>query len=572
MRTVSSNVEEDRTHTYKHAWTLRGALALATTVAGVSIAIAAESNLITNPAVLSPHAGTRSSVRLPVSALGEVNKLDLSKPAQVKLPAAPVIEQDLVDHIPEISMPSLVAPQTTEPRIAMAPESPAPSEESDEESCAPEEFTPEWRSPKQVATEESIQDAPAPLPDFDESEEAAQERTEVAEQQPAAAPNKTAEASDPPAESNTSPQTQSDRQVVQAPVEPPRELKPLTRNQIYLRNKMRKVLSYYYRKPMDSRDYDSWKVMHNMLAFELHSRILAGGPKGQSMTSIGWLCYNNSCAGHQLMALSDEGLPHGVYGVGKEGHSGQFLSMLAQCNVDPSYPVRVQGHEFTIHDLIRGEQRSCRSNSELSFKLIAFMHYLPSDATWVNDQGEAWSMERLIREEINQPIRGVACGGTHRLNGLSLAVKQREKRGEPVEGIWLEAKNFTDQYEQYCYRLQNSDGSWSTEWFRGPGDEKDIDRRCRTTGHLTEWILYHVDDDQLDSYRVVKAVNYLTNLLYSNADHEWETGAVSHALHALTEYDTRMFKPYDEQAAQARANQTKASNSVSRQNTSSRQR
>jgi len=48
--------------------------------------------------------------------------------------------------------------------------------------------------------------------------------------------------------------------------------------------------------------------------------------------------------------------------------------------------------------------------------------------------GEPWSIQRLVQEELKQPIRGAACGGTHRLMGFSYAVNKRVKRGKPVVG------------------------------------------------------------------------------------------------------------------------------------------
>ena len=128
--------------------------------------------------------------------------------------------------------------------------------------------------------------------------------------------------------------------------------------------------------------------------------------------------------------------------------------MLAQCNVSPDYPIRVSGKEFTIHDLIKSEQKTCQSRTELTFKLIGLGHYLSSDANWLDERGETWDIPRLIREERNMPIRGSACGGTHRLAGLSLAYQRREARNEPIDGEYLEAKNFIKKYQQYAFRLQ----------------------------------------------------------------------------------------------------------------------
>lgn len=504
---------------------------------------------IDRPSVLGPTAGNWAARPLPIEALRAVHGLDLSNAPSTPTPKVPVSnvepaprasEQDVEENSPQpvLQMPSLVAPQNPTPRIAKStPDEKPPT--------APDAFKPQWRpsgkTPAASDTEQAAKPQVEPAP-----------AVAAAKQPKPAAKQDAKEAADKPADDSVASAKSATPPADVAPVEP---LKPLTRNQIYLRNKMRKVLSYYYRKPLNSRDHDAWEAMHGMLAYGLHSRIRNGGPRGESVTAIGWLCYNNACKRKQLMRLNDEGEIRAQYGVGLQGHMGQFLAMLAQCNVDTSYPIRVDGKEFTIVDLIESEKETCYTNTELTFKLIGLMHYLPSGTTWVNDQGDAWSIERLIEEEVKQPVRGAACGGTHRLGGLSLAVKRRVQRGEPVDGAFKKAEEFTNRYEQYAYRLQNSDGSFSTEWFRGPGAERDINRRCRTSGHLLEWLLYQADEEELTGYRTVKGVNYLTNLLYSNSGNEWEIGPLCHALHALTIYDERVFQPHDQpqQTAETKA-------------------
>lgn len=344
--------------------------------------------------------------------------------------------------------------------------------------------------------------------------------------------------------------TKSDERTKKvAPAKPTEPPQPLSRGLRNLRSRMRTVLSFYYRKPLNTVEHDPWELMHGMLAYELHSRVRDGGPKGPYMTSIGHLCFNRASKRQQMMMVDGDGRLDVRVGVGLQGHKGQLLAMLAQCNVSPEYPIRVDSRDFTIRDLSESEQRSCYAKTELTFKLIGLGHYLGSDAKWLNEQGESWDIPRLIREEREQPIRGAACGGTHRLAGLSLAFRRREARGESLDGEYAQAARFVSQYQSYAFKLQNDDGSLSTEWFRGPGKEEDIDRRLRTTGHLLEWLVYSLPDDQLRSYRTVKAVNYLTNLLAGNADHEWHLGSIGHAVHALVLYDKRVFRPHDDDAS-----------------------
>lgn len=337
---------------------------------------------------------------------------------------------------------------------------------------------------------------------------------------------------------------QEDTPAASAPTPPPPP-PPLTRQLSNLRSRVRSVLRGYYQKSLNSREHDPWEAMHGMLAYGVHSRIHQGSPRGEYVTAVGWLCYNRPCKGQTLLYVTPEGELRAKYGVGLQGHMGQLLAMLAQSHVSPDYPIRVGEHEFTVRDLVEAEKKTCYADSELTFKLIALSHYLDLDTTWVNDQGVEWDIPRLIREELTQPIRGVACGGTHRLAGLSLAVKARERRGQPLDGEYARAAKFVRDYQNYAFRLQNRDGSLSTEWFRGRGDDSDLDRRVKTTGHILEWLVYSLSDEELRDQRTVRAVVYLTNLLYSNYNRDWEVGPVSHATHALLLYDQRVFQPFD---------------------------
>ncbi|MCH2118194.1 MAG: hypothetical protein MK161_10920 [Pirellulales bacterium] len=301
----------------------------------------------------------------------------------------------------------------------------------------------------------------------------------------------------------------------------------------------------YYKRPLNSRDHDPWEIMHGMLAYGVHSRILRDGPRGQPITAVGWLCYNRTCKNKTLLYVNNDNELRARWGVGLQGHYGQFLAMLAQCRVTENYPIRVNNQQFSVDDLIAAEKKTCHAGEELSFKLISLMHYCPSDVVWLNERGSKWDIPRLIREELKQPVRGAPCGGTHRLGGLSLAVRTRQMRNEPIDGEYLRAKEFIDKYERYALQFQNSDGSFSTEWFRGAGNDEDKNRRIKTSGHILEWLMYTLDDEELYPSKIVRAVDYLATLMARDYRHDWEVGPLSHAIHALVLYDERVFQIHD---------------------------
>jgi hypothetical protein len=59
-------------------------------------------------------------------------------------------------------------------------------------------------------------------------------------------------------------------------------------------------------------------------------------------------------------------------------------------------------------------------------------------------------------------------------------------------------------------------------------------------------LIYASPDNQLTNQKLVKAVNYLSNIMWANRGRDWEAGPLGHAVHALVLYDRLMFAPYDD--------------------------
>lgn len=313
----------------------------------------------------------------------------------------------------------------------------------------------------------------------------------------------------------------------------------LTPELIALRERVRKTLAAYYHEPISTSSYSPWGIMHALIAYGVDTEVYV---EDRKVNAIGWLCYNGACRGQQLMYL-ENGKIRVRIGPGVQGHPGQFLSMLAQSRVRADFPIKVEGRNFTVADLIESEKETCRARTELTFKLIALTHYLKTDATWKSDIGEEWSIPRLIKEELAQPVVGSACGGTHRMTGFSYAVNKRTKVEETFDGQWLRAQKFVNAYHDYIFKLQNSDGSFSTNWFAGRGDTGETKRHLETTGHMLEWLVCSLPKEQLDDPRVIQAVDHLTTLFeYGGRQRQkWEIGPRGHALHALALYNERRF-------------------------------
>ena len=315
----------------------------------------------------------------------------------------------------------------------------------------------------------------------------------------------------------------------------------ITRKMQQLRPRIEKALRFYDGKPLNTQDDSAWSIMHSILGYGVNGMVAMNGPKGRRTNAINWMCWNYPCANRRLLYLN-KGYIYGHEGPGSQGHPGQFLAMLAQVNLKRDYPVHVQGQAFTVEDLINSEMYTCDSKRELTFKLIALSHYLPSDARWKSESGEVWSIPKLLEIELAQPVNGAACGGTHRIMAINFALKTRQMRGEPITGIYARASQYVTEYQRYAMTLRNRDGSFSSDWFKRRSDWGDKDRQLQTTGHILEWLVYSVRRDQLSDPRIVETTDFLTYLMTRHRYHDWEVGPRGHALRALSLYYRRVFQ------------------------------
>ncbi len=308
-----------------------------------------------------------------------------------------------------------------------------------------------------------------------------------------------------------------------------------------LRYRVRECLDFYYEKRQNTQDDHPWNIMHSVIAYGVDTQVHVRHRNGPRVSAIGWLCYNEQCEDERLFYLDEEGRLFARQGYKVQGHHGQLLAILAQSKVASSYPIKIEGKDFSVADLIEFEQRTCRPNSELTFKLIGLSHYIDTDSEWEDDKGTTWNFERLLKEELAQPIQGAACGGTHRMMGFSFAVAKRLKEGKPLTGQWARASKYVKDYHRYALTLQNSDGSFSTSFFEGRADTRKREDRLESTGHIIEWLASSLSDKDLHHPNVVAAVNNLTEMLISQRYRTWKVGPLGHGLHGLAVYDQRVF-------------------------------
>ncbi len=304
-----------------------------------------------------------------------------------------------------------------------------------------------------------------------------------------------------------------------------------------LEQRVNSCLAYYYTHKESLAKRSPWAVMHTILPFGVETDIVAGN---RNVNAIGWMCYNGVCKTQRMFQTTSTGFRTNV-GPGVQGHEGQFLAVLAQSSVPRTFPLVIGKSRYTVSDLIRYEMVTCREKSELTFKLIGLAHYLSPTQTWRDERGHTWNLEKLVREELDQPVVGAACGGTHRLMGLSYALMMRNRYEQPITGHWARAEVYINDFVQYAWSLQNPDGSFSTEWFEGRANEPNMERKVQTTGHILEWLIFTLPSEDLQDPRVAKSVEFLLSQVYDHRDKDWPIGPRGHSLRALSLYNQRVF-------------------------------
>jgi hypothetical protein len=341
----------------------------------------------------------------------------------------------------------------------------------------------------------------------------------------------------------------------QASEKPAAPLKPkhkLSKAQASLRDQVRQTLAGYMKQSFGTRQNTAGEILDFCLPFGCSTEVsLYDASTGERrVNGITCLCWNFPCYDYEPLALNNGHIAARL-GYGVQSQPSQFLATLAFARVQPNYPLRAGGATRTVADLIESEKLSCRAGSDLSLKLIGLSYYA-EDGEWKNDQGEDWSVEKIVREELNRTMHGTNDAGMNRLLGLSYANYRREKRELPLEGQYARADKYLKEFHKYAFNLQNADGSWGY-YLGARGENRDAASELRSTAYVLEWLAISLGDDQLGDSQVgaavadvVKGLNTQRNMGSMPNLPAREINSIARALHALSIYEDRFYKTAEE--------------------------
>jgi len=282
-----------------------------------------------------------------------------------------------------------------------------------------------------------------------------------------------------------------------------------------------------------------WQILHGILALRQDFEIKVDDGK---QSALKWLSQGNEWKGESIVVKTPWGgefhqftKPYHF-----QGHPNQFLSILTMSELSTDYEfLSSAGESVTIEQMLNNAKMTVNDREEITWTLWALSRYLPIDSEWINKDGEAWSMERLVQIQTYADVGHAACGGTHGLFALSLARNSHIYSGRPLRGIWLEADQKIKRHIAEARSLQNQDGTFSSSYFAGPGKSEDFGKRIATSGHILEFLMVSVDDTELEKPWLQKAVRTVANELIVNRSQAADCGPLYHAVHALVLYRDR---------------------------------
>ena len=302
---------------------------------------------------------------------------------------------------------------------------------------------------------------------------------------------------------------------------------------------------------LNLQDHAAWQVLHGIVAYG-RALPIEKEPGGERVMAVDYLLGGGAMNGWDLrpgIVLDAETDRRGLIAELEfgsktgQGHADQWLGYMAYCGLQASETIVAGDRTYTIEDFIRQVQWDVPRvpNQEYSWTLMGLSSYLPTTAAWEAQDGRTWSIEKLVEIETQQDVATSACGGTHRLFALCAAVNNHVAAGHPLEGVWEAANRKILDSVQAARQYQNSNGSFSSNYFRRGGRTADLALDLGVSGHVLEFLMLALTDEQLSEPWVKRGVVHVCDVLQKTRAVPLECGALYHAIHALILYRQRVF-------------------------------
>lgn len=307
-----------------------------------------------------------------------------------------------------------------------------------------------------------------------------------------------------------------------------------------LHQQVQSAIDISSRRYLQADVHTPWQFMHGLLALGRDFQIKKNG---QKISAIDWIADNPTYRDEPWFQTTQYGGQAHPYSQPYlfEGHPNQFLAILTMSNLPLDFKLKAGNETITIADIVNNSKMELNDQEEVTWSLWALSHYLSPDSQWINKHGEDWSVERMVRIQTRESVDDAACGGTHGLFALSYARNVYQNTGRPLRGAWLEADQKIRRYVESARSLQNSDGTFSNDFFRGRTSSYDFTTTCASSGHTLEFLMMALPQKRLKENWVRRGVAAMAQGLIDHRREPLECGPLYHALSGLRLYQLRTF-------------------------------
>ncbi len=317
-----------------------------------------------------------------------------------------------------------------------------------------------------------------------------------------------------------------------------------------LKDRIDSVLDYTIQhRRLTLEQHAAWQILHGALAFQTDFPVESDGEMVSAVNHIldggrmnGWtvepgITLDEATGRRGLRAVIESGSVSG------QGHAEQWLAILAQCELPLTQEIKLDNHTFSIGDYVEQVKWDVPRNQgpEYSWTLIGLTKYLPTDSKWTASDEETWSIERLLDAECKYQIGEGACGGTHRLIGITMALERHLEQEGELEGVWSRAQAIVNRATSQAKAFQNEDGSFSTNYLDRGGATVDLSQILGTTGHTLEFLALKLSKKELQQPWVQAAAIRLCEVFEQTEDVSLDCGKLYHAAHGLALYRDKVY-------------------------------
>ncbi|MDO4551472.1 MAG: hypothetical protein Q4C96_09525 [Planctomycetia bacterium] len=351
-----------------------------------------------------------------------------------------------------------------------------------------------------------------------------------------------------------------------------RKFPPLSAAEIELAARLKRTTDVYRQISMATEENRPSDIMMFTIPYGCKVAIYNGCRESEKhINAIGALCWNFPMREQVTFnTASDSLMPNLGYGV--QRYPGQLLATFALSRVSTKYkfPARFpvpetslspfeknktelpQNQIYSVSTLVDFEKTRCREGADLSYSIIGLSYYLSPETKWEDRDGNLWSLEKMVLNELTRKPNIASMDITNQLFGLTCALRCRKQRSDaPLSPIYLAAEKYLTDFRQFALRNQNAWFCWHPRYFEYRGISNSQRKEMFfASANILRWLVLETPNAELADPRIIQAMDTLERLTYAHLQY-WdpaeassqEIEGVSAALHAMIIFQKRYFNP-----------------------------